>query len=714
MKISCVVSLMLTMLVASLALAAERPNILWITCEDISPYLGCYGCREAQTPNLDRLARQGLRYTHAYANAPVCAVARSTLLTGMYSSTIGTHQMRSSVQLPGAIPAYPKMLRRIGYYCTNNRKKDYNSNFERDPSLWDESSGKAHYRNRQPGQPFFAVFNITVTHESQLSAGRIAAYVANQQIPPAPRVDPAQIELPPYHPDLPAVREDWARYHDLITLMDRMVGQRLRELEELGLADNTIVFFYSDHGGMLARSKRYIYNVGTQVPLIVRFPEKWQHLAPAGPGSAVDRLVSFVDFPKTVLSLCGARVPEIVQGRVFLGPQTEPVPEYVHFYRDRMGERYDFSRAVTDGRWYYIRNFMPHRPRGRDSRYGYQVQANWRAWEAHYAAGRCNATQSQFYEPKPTVQLFDTQTDPWHVTNLAARPEHQERIRRMERELDRWMIETRDVGLIPEPLFYELVGPDKRFKTLYEYAQSDQYPVERLLQVAKSASLGDPEKLPEYLKLMGDDNPIARHWGAYGVFLVRADEPGVQRAPRTSKRFVCPVGGPIQGGRGWNEVKPREVQGGRGWNEVKPREVQGGRGWNEVKPREVRGGRGWNEVKPREVIRLQALRQMMADDPLAGNRIMAAQALARCGDPEAAFQAILREARAPANGYVLLQALGAFQYGHVDDRLRRADWEAFGKLHAPAGTGVDTMGFGYARRIVDDALELWPERRRVD
>jgi len=643
LQVAILIALLLAGLVACPALAAdsppaERPNILWITCEDISPYLGCYGCREAQTPNLDRLASEGLRYAHAYANAPVCAVARSTLLTGMYSSTIGTHQMRCRVQLPAEIPAYPKILRESGYYCTNNSKKDYNSNFQSDPSLWDESSGKAHYKNRRPGQPFFAVFNITVTHESQLSENRIAGYVARKQIPPAPRVDPAAIELPPYHPDLPAMRQDWARYHDLITLMDCMVGERLHELEELGLADETIVFFYSDHGGMLARSKRYIYNVGTRVPLIVRFPKKWQHLAPAAPGSVVDRLVSFVDFPKTVLSLCGAPVPELMQGRIFLGPQTEPAPEYVHFFRDRMAERYDFSRAVSDGRWYYIRNFMPHRPRGRDSRYGYQVQANWRAWEAHFAAGRCNAIQSQFYEPKPAAQFFDTQADPWQVTNLAERPEHQQRIEQMERELDEWMIATRDVGLIPEPLFYDLVGPDKPFKTLYEYAASDQYPVERLLHVAKAASQGTRDRLPEYLRLLADPNPIARHWGAYGVFLVRSDAAHVQRA----------------------------------------------------------------------------LKQMISDDPLPGNRIMAAQALARCGDAQSAFQTLRKEALGATNGYVLLFALNALQYGHVDDRLAHQDWETFGRMKAPAGAGIDTTGYGYAQRIVHDTLQIWPERPRVD
>jgi len=511
------------------ARADELPNFLWITCEDISPYLGCYGCDVAHTPNLDSMAAEGIRFTRAYANAPVCAVARSALLTGMHSCTLGTHQMRSQAQLPDSIPAYPKILRDAGYYCTNNSKEDYNSNFIRNPAVWNESSKTAHYKNRPPDQSFFAVFNITVTHESQLKGERIDRYVASKQIPPTPRINPDTVQLPPYHPDLPEIREDWARLHDLITLMDRRVGKLLAELERKGVADDTIVFFYSDHGGQLARSKRYIYNVGTQVPLLVRFPKKWQHLAPAEPGSEVSRLVSFVDLPKTVLSMAGLRPPERMQGHVFLGPHAEAPPDTVFFYRDRMAERYDFSRAVTGGRWYYIRNFTPHRPRGRDARYGFTVQANWNAWERHYDTGKCDPIQSQFFQPKPVAELFDTQEDPWHVQNLAERPEHAETLQRLENDLDRWMIETRDLGLIPEPMFSELAGPNKGFRTLYEYGQSNHYPVARLLSVAKPTSRGDPESVPTYLGYLQDDHPVARYWGAYGLFLVRSDSADVQR-----------------------------------------------------------------------------------------------------------------------------------------------------------------------------------------
>jgi len=624
--------------VRALAREEQRPNFLWITCEDISPYLGCYGCEAAQTPNLDRMAAEGVRFTQAFANAPVCAVARSALLTGMHSCTLGTHQMRSRTQLPDSIPAYPKVLRDAGYYCTNNKKEDYNSNFIGDPAVWDESSGKAHYKNRAPGQPFFAVFNITVTHESQLAQERIEKYVENNQIPPAPRVSPEKIELPPYHPDLPEVREDWARLHDLITLMDGTVGERLAELEEEGLADNTIVFFYSDHGGQLARAKRYIYNVGTQVPMLARFPEKWRHLAPAEPGKVDDRLVSFVDLPKTMVSLVGRRPPEQMQGRVFAGPRTEAPADTVFLYRDRMAERYDFSRAVTDGRWYCIRNFMPHRPRGRDARYGFTVQANWRAWERHYEEGRCDAVQSQFFQPKPVVELFDTRVDPWHVQNLADKPAHRGTLRRLEKEMDRWMVETCDLGLVPEPMFLAIAGPDKKHKTLYEYGQSGDYPVARILDVAKKASLGDPGAAPDYARYLRADHPVERYWGAYGLFLVRSAAPEVQ----------------------------------------------------------------------------QALQDAVSHDAVAANRIMAAQALGVSGDPDAAFEAIRREVTTTEDGYVFLFGLNAFQYSHTDERLTREDWKSFEEMANTDKSRPDRYGWEYALRMIQDAIALWPRRRRVD
>ncbi len=614
----------------------EKPNVLWITCEDISPYLGSYGFEQAHTPNLDKLAERSIQYSHAYANAPVCAVARATILSGMYATTTGTHQMRTRVHLPEQIPAYPEILREAGYYCTNNSKKDYNSQFINDPDLWDESSNKAHYKNRDAAQPFFAVFNLTVTHESQLSEERIRCYVEDGLIPEQPRIDPADILLPPYHPDLPEIREDWARFHDLITLMDSRVGGLLQELEEAGLSENTIIFFYSDHGGQLSRSKRYIYNGGTQVPFLVHLPKKWQYLSSLPAGDVEEDLVSFVDLAPTLLSITGCDIPDIMQGRSFLGEKPGKSPDFVHFYRDRMGARYDFSRAVTDGKYYYIRNFMPHRPRGRDSRYGYQVQANWRAYETAYEAGNTNEIQSQFYEPKPAEQFFDTENDPWYVKNLVQDETLEKRMKSLSKELSRWMVETRDIGLIPEPMFHQLIGKDQQYETLYEFAQSKDYPIERILKAAEVVSSGGSGKVSHSMVYLEDKNPIIRFWGAYGIFLSK--DQGIALQNR--------------------------------------------------------------------------LKKMIREDGFAANRIMAAQALALCGDADTAFEAIMKEALATPHGYVLLQALNAFQYSHTDDRLSMEDWQNFKEKEFVAND--PGAGLGYPQRIIDDAIALFPERRKVD
>jgi arylsulfatase A-like enzyme len=622
--------------------AEERPNFLWITCEDISPYLGCYGDELAQTPNLDRFAEGGVRFTRAYANAPVCGVARSVLLTGMHAPAVGAHQFRSRPLMPDAVGAYPKLLREAGYYCTNNAKKDYNSTLENDSTLWDDSSNKAHWRNRPAGKPFFAVFNIEHSHEGQIADKRWVNHIRNGLVPEIPRVDPADIKLPSYQPDLPEVRADWCRLIDQITMMDTMFARRLDELKKDGLLENTIVVFNSDHGGHLARAKRYIYNTGTQVPFIVYVPEKWAHMAPGKPGSVYDEIAEFVDVPKTFLSLAGAEVPEIMQGRILFGPDKEPAHQTAHFYRDRMNERPDFSRAVTDSRYYYIRNFRPHRPRGRDGRFGNNEQHNWNAWEKWYdsnpeAAGSLPA--AQFYKPKPLTELHDLQSDPWQVDNLSGRPGFREIQARLEADLDQWMIENRDAGLMPESLVYDLIGPEKKYQTIYDYTHSDEYPVEQLLNVAKSASSGAPDQLASYLDMMKNNNPIIRNWGAYGIFLVRHSEPGVR----------------------------------------------------------------------------QALEYMMEADAFPGNRIMAAQALGLCGNSTQAFAALMKEIGNANQSYVFYAAVNAFQYSHVDTLMTKQDWQKVrSRCGKQAGDHGDTMGYMWARRVIDDALTLWPERRKVD
>ncbi|HEY9560635.1 MAG TPA: sulfatase, partial [Anseongella sp.] len=323
----------------------EQPNILWLVSEDNGPFLGCYGDTFATTPNLDRLASEGILYKNAISAAPVCAPSRSTLITGMYPTSLGTLHMRSRYPVPEFVRFFPRYLREAGYYTTNNSKKDYNTIDQ--PDAWDESSKTATYMNRPEGKPFFAVFNTSISHESSIHKPLDSL-----------RHNPEQAPLPPYHPETPEMKHDWAQYYDKMEAMDRWVGEKLRELEEAGLADNTIVFYYSDHAGILGRSKRYLYESGLRVPLIVRFPEKYAHLAPGKPGTRTDRVVSFIDLPPSILSLAGIDVPEYMQGEAFLGGQQTQPREYAFSFRGRMDGRIDLGRTVRDTQYRYIRNFM--------------------------------------------------------------------------------------------------------------------------------------------------------------------------------------------------------------------------------------------------------------------------------------------------------------------------------------------------------------------
>jgi N-sulfoglucosamine sulfohydrolase len=515
MKLSLsTILLALSLIAASSVFAAERPNILWITSEDNSPYLGCYGDSLARTPHLDRLAAEGVRYRNAFANVPVCSPTRTTLITGMYASSLGVQHHRSRVAIPASFKLYPEHLRAAGYYCSNNSKTDYNVANAR--NIWNESSAKAHYQSRAPGQPFFAVFNFATSHESQVAPkGGKSKF----------RVPPESIPLPPYHPDTPEIRRDWANYYDQMTLMDEQVGKALAELEQAGLADDTIVFYYGDHGGALPRGKRNIHDSGTLVPLIVRFPPKWAHLAPARPGEWVNDLVSFVDFPATIFSLCGVRIPAHYEGRPFLGEKKAAPREHVFLFRGRMDERYDTVRAVRDAKFRYVRNYAPHRPWGQHYSYPFQVQPSMRSWFAEFAAGRCNETQAAYWKPKPGEEFYEIASDLFEIRNRITEPRHAARVARLRAALRSDILKTRDTGFIPEGMFPKLAGD----KTIYDYAQSQAYPLERILDLADKAGDRNAANLPDFLTALDDPHPVVRYWAATGC-LILADKAAPAKA----------------------------------------------------------------------------------------------------------------------------------------------------------------------------------------
>jgi len=495
--------------------AAERPNILWITSEDNSSFLGCYGDANALTPNLDRLAERGIRYDNFFANAPVCAVARSSWIFGVPAVSTGTLHMRSQYRVPRErFKTYPELLKASGYYVTNNSKTDYNTKSINPNLIWDESSGQAHYNKRPGNTPFFAVFNIFESHESRIFPGRK---------PDQRRVPAAAITVPPYQVASPETIDDWRAYYEQLEKMDAQVGRLLDELEASGEADNTIIVYCSDHGGVTLRSKRYLYDSGTRVPLIVSFPEKWQHLAPAAPASLSQRLVQFIDLPKTFLSLAGLELPEVMSGRIFLGDATEPPPSSVYLFSGRFDEAPDNSRAVTDGRWKYIRNFESDRPLFQMLNYPLRQQGQVSQWEA-YRAGMTFPLQAAHYQCQPPEELYDTLNDPHEVRNLAQSEPGM--LDTMRARLRSHVLETRDLGLIPEPMMEAIDTSGK--ETIYSFGQSEaNYPLAQIFDLATLASDRDPANQPAFIEALQDKNPIIRYWGMVGLRMLWVAEGGI-------------------------------------------------------------------------------------------------------------------------------------------------------------------------------------------
>ncbi len=481
-----------------------RPNILWLTSEDHGPHLGCYGDLVANTPNLDQLARRGMRFKRAWSTAPVCAAARTALISGVYPPSLGAEHMRSLVAMPDFMRMYPQFLREAGYYCSNNVKEDYN--LIKPGRVWDDSSPEAHWQDRNPGQAFFAVFNYTMTHESQIRA------------PDANTVsDPAVVRVPAYQPDTPEVRSNWAQYYDRIAQLDGVVGESLAELEAAGLADDTIVFFYSDHGSGIPRSKRWPYNSGLHVPMIVHFPEKWRHLAPSDyrAGSESERLVDFMDLAPTLLSIVGIEPPDYMHGNAFAGAHQRPPKAYMHAFRGRMDERYDLARTVSDGRYLYMRHYMPHRIYGQYLTYMFETQAT-QVWKRMYDQGQLNEVQSRFWESKPAEELYDLESDPDEIDNLIDSPAYQDKLVELRQQHRDWTLESRDFGFLPE----NEIRSRSAASTPYQAARDDVvYPLARILRCAQLASSLAASAVSALLTNLTDDDSAVRYWAASGLLM---------------------------------------------------------------------------------------------------------------------------------------------------------------------------------------------------
>ena len=500
---TCVGWFLALLAISTLSAEPTRPNILWLVSEDNGPQLGCYGDSYADTPNLDAFATKALRYQTCWSNAPVCAPARTTLISGMHATSLGGHHMRSGVNLTAKIKLYPQVLREAGYFCSNRSKTDYN--FTSQEAGWHESGKKAHYRNRPDKEmPFFSILNFTISHESKI------------RVRPHRLVhDPAKAPIPAYHPDTPEVRHDWAQYYDKMTVMDSQVGAALRELEKEGLADSTIIFYYGDHGSGMPRSKRWPFDSGLRVPLLVHVPKAYRSHAPEDyvAGGTTDRKVAFVDFAPTLCSLVGVDPPANMQGAAFAGAKSAPAKDYLFGYRGRMDERIDMVRSVTDGRFVYMRHFYPDRPYLKHVSYMFETPTT-AVWKKMFDAGELNAAQAKFWQNKPVEELFDLQSDPDEVKNVATVTEHAAKLTELRAQLKSWMVSTRDMGLFPEAEMHRMVGDGSP----RDFSESGQVDFARLVDVAWAAT--DETMSTESLIDMADsEEAIYRYWAARGLSL---------------------------------------------------------------------------------------------------------------------------------------------------------------------------------------------------
>jgi N-sulfoglucosamine sulfohydrolase len=435
---------------------SARPNILWISFEDTNPFYGCYGDSVAHTPNVDKLAAQGCRWPNAFSTAGVCAPARSAIITGMYAISVGTHHMRTTHTQPNApelptpyaavlpphVKCFTEYLRAAGYYCTNNDKTDYQ--FDPPLTAWDELSKTAHWRNRpDPQQPFFAVFNLMPSHESGMW---------EEDSPPL-TIDPAAVEVPPHFPDTPKVRQALARMYTRIEQNDKRMAEILKELEDDGLADNTVVVHWSDHGP-LPRGKRGPYDSGIHIPMIIRWPG---HL---DPGSLNMRLVSTVDLGPTMLSIANVPIPAHMQGRAFLGEQAAPPRAFVFATRDRHDSSYDRVRAIRDKRYKYIRNYHPELPYTLWIPYLNRHPIMQELWRLHCANELTGPQKLLFQSQRPIEELYDTQNDPWELDNLAGDEKYHGELIRLRAALDEWLDDVGDMGEISESEMVRRWYPD--------------------------------------------------------------------------------------------------------------------------------------------------------------------------------------------------------------------------------------------------------------
>lgn len=507
-----------------------RPNIVWINCEDISPNWGCYGDEYATTPNIDKLAQEGVVFTKTYATAPICSPARSCLITGLYATSLGTQHLRSEVKRPDFIKTLPEILSSQGYFTTNQAKTDYNF----DPSdVWDYWKNElTPWRKRKKDQPFFSMFVFGMTHEG--SVNHSEKWKENtKDLPKELFHDESKVPLPPYYPDTPEIRKIWTHYHDNITVFDRKVGEIIKNLKEDKLLENTIVFVFSDHGTGLPRYKRWLNVTGLHVPFVAYVPEKYKHMCRGSLGDKNSELISFVDFAPTVLSMAGIEVPETMEGQPFMGHRIAPPREHVIGARSRADNMYEMSRAVITNDWIYVRHYYPHYTYIQPGLIFSDEKESLKELRKLKNSGDLPAEAVRMWKEKPVEELYNLKDDPMELNNLYSNHNLQAVKDSLNKIIRNWAIRTYDTGWLPEA---EYMMQSKQ-TTPFEWIRSGGAELERIIESAELVGNTDLKSIVENLK---HKESGVRYWAVIALQSLKDDAKPAYRLLKESLKDESP------------------------------------------------------------------------------------------------------------------------------------------------------------------------------